>query len=635
MCCLHKACIPICLLVIMNILLTNNCYSLTSLDKDALLKSFPLTGGTFSDVLDHRTEWVLHDKNTIRSISWLKTKKEERVFLDDTKFYNYDKDRDDGFYYRGQLIDPKKNLDLSTRSFTYYKTYTYLYLYDIYITRYNYKKSLILKIENTEYININNIKLYKSNNGNEYLFIYLKSGEKDIKSGFYCYKLNDILKNNNKTFDNIPNILVPTNLGHYYENWSISENLTGGDSLILTTAGKHNKEYNISNYFINFKLFFYIKNILYKSKHTLFTPKILQNTNYRLLTFKEVTSNKKLSFIFCLLNNNYNYIRSKITYGSYPVNIPINAGMSFIERDIGIQSVWKSNTELLAVASSVVSEGNAIQGLGTELIILEIDLKDRTVKKITKISKKEYCLYFNFDIYYNKDTTSVDVFWLAEMDINKNGFLDNDIFLSRIHILTGDCQTINISKTPRRVWSPQLITTEDNITNVVWLQEHPLEGYQFYFQNSLFSITYYLLNNVHLPLYGDSKETYLSFIFYLLLTVLTGIIKGISDNLILLLFLSLFIVFIYRLLGNISTKKHTIILLLLQIIVLIVNFNNIITSIIIIIISLILDRKIIKNKRHNAIETCVKLWLFTIILSVLTSYNSIYVFIKSNMIITF
>lgn len=651
----------LCLLLILLFVVNVNAQS-----KDDFLKSFPVWGGTFSGKLDHFTYWIQGKNKIIKTVSWEEKSVLTKVPLKDTEWADYDESRDDKFYYRGQIIDPTRNLDLKTRSFTYYKRQNFIYLNQIDPKENKFTNDIIFFIDNAEFIYIYNIKIYKNKNGEEYVFIYLQSGEEGLETGIYCYKMLDILSQHllsdstNKEFKHIPYIHIPIQF-KIYENWSITEDINNPNNIIITAVVKKSRKKTvISNFFLDFYNKKYIEKELLTFKYLGSTPKIIHNKKYKFLYYKKPVQKNRSYIVFAQLNDSYDKIIKEYQTKEYELyKIPRSSGLNFINRDIGLQAEWIDEENIIISAVVTAHTGNEIRSAGTDLILVKFDILKSIFEKITLVKEKERYLYFNSSINYNPDNKLLEITWLIEGDVNRNGYPDRDAFLTYGYIdkntkfentpefTSKTFKTVNLSFNPRSVWSPQLIKDKNGTNHYLWLQQHPKYGYQVYYRNDIENKLCSIIENLNLPLYGDNTETIFTLIFYFIISIGLGIFEGTILNGVILLLLFAIVIFLYKMIPHITDTINTLILLISAIIILIVygippfsnaislpNFYLIIIGFILcIILLLILDKVLYRKKIHTPTETCVKIWFFSMMFSIYLAYSYISVFIVNDMII--
>lgn len=633
-----------CVIISLLIFNINNLYSQNTTN---YLKSFPICGGEFNNRLEHRTKWIIHNDGILRTVSWSENRIKTKVYLKDTKFADYDEKRDTTFTYYGQTIDPDNNLDLTERSFTYLKRVLFINLNEIHSDRGKLFEKVLFKIDNAEFIRIYNIKIYKTPSDKEYVFIYLQSGKTGIETGIYCYKLAPLL--NNKSIDNRlrPDIFIPLQL-RYYEDFSITHHSSKSGQLILSTTGKTGKSaYTIDNYFLNFNTKHYIKKQMFSHDYILTTPKIIQNERYKFIYFKKRIEKNRFYLHISLLNEAYDTITKNYESGWYLFNTPKNMRATFIERDGGFNAVWNGSDKVLLSGVVVASVGNQLRGAGTELILIQFDVVSGTFEKTTIIKDRPFYLYFNSDLHYDEVGNTIRLLWVAETDANKNGYPDRDAFMTYGKITDKAFHTVNLSQTPRPVWSPQQITGSNGTEHYLWLQEHPDNGYQVYHRTNKPDIRAEIANKLNLPLYGDNKETVFTFIFYYIISIGGGLFEGTIMNSIILLLLFILIIIAYRLLPRMGNGIHTLLLCFFALLlalsygisplsfpIYIPTIGIYVIGFIVSILFLILIDKIFYKKNiHTPVETCIKLWFFSLMFSVYINYSYMSSFIGNDMIV--
>ncbi len=614
------------------------------------LKSFPLWGGKFDDDLNHCTNWIIDNEDVLKTLSWHSKKVETRVYLKDTKFFDYDEERDTSFTYRGKTISPKNSLDLVTRSFTYSKRVLFLDLNEIHSNSNRCFTKTLFKIDNAEFIRIHNIKIFKAPNDKEYLFIYLQSGETGIKTGIYCYELDALLNNYKSGNDNTleSEVFIPLSI-NLYENFSITHHQKNPKQIILTATDKSAvNSYTINNYFIDFNTKTYIKKQIFSHHNIITTPKIIQNDKYRVLYFKKRIEKNRFFLSIGLMNESYDEITEEITDGYYLFNTSAGRRYSFVEKDIGFQAVWQDTERLLLTASIVSIIGSELRGVGTEIKLLRMDFEDKTLDKKTLVKNRQSYYYFNSDLHYDKEKDLIQILWVAETDANKNGYPDSDAFLTYGSFPDDSFNTVNLSLTPRPVWSPQLVKDSEGWTHFIWLQEHPDKGYQCYHRSDKPNQLATFIEGLNLPLYGDNKETIFTLVFYYIISIGGGIFEGTILNGIALLFIFLLIILVYRFVPRIGATTHTVLLCLFALIITLIygvepfSFPIHIPTLDVYIAGffvgifflILLDRVFYKKTTHTAIESCIKLWFFSLMFSIYVNYAYMSTFIGNEMIVT-
>ncbi len=620
----------------------------SSLTQEDFLKSFPIWGGRFSDDLMHHTEWIMEKNEILKTISWKEKRIKTTVRLDDTEFWDYDEERDTKFYYRGQIISPERNLNLENRTFTYIKRQIYIELNQINTKNRNYNIKTIFFLDNSEFININNIELYRTNDGIEYLFIYLKSGEKGLDSGLYCYKMDD-LNNDNPNIDLLKpkHIYINLNL-RIPENLNITDNMNLNNNLILTMMKPIGRtKISLINYFLDFKYFKFTEKEIYSSNYVISMPKIIQNNKYKIICFKERMEKNRANIYFGELNNSYDKIVKVYRDGLFLYDTPSASRMNYIERDNGISSSWINQNEIMFSVSFVAHIGNAVRAAGIDLYIYKFNLSTGEFFKKLLIKEKPDYVYLNFELKYFPEKNIFYNIWIAESDTNRNGYPDRDVFLTYGNFDEDMFNTVNLSNSPRSEWSPQLIIDNEKTMHYLWLIEHPKYGYQFYYRNNKEDLLADITENLNLPLYGDTPETIFTGVFYIILTIGLGIFEGTVLNGFILLILILLIIVFYKLVPHISHNTHITILILFSLVIIFsyglnpltfpINTPNLsifIGGCIFGLISIILiDRVFYRKKIHSPAETSLKLWFFSILLSIYVNYPFISTFIESNMVV--
>jgi hypothetical protein len=598
----------------------------------------------------HHTEWILQG-DTLKTVSWQERRIKTTVELEDTEYWDYDEERDTKFYYRGQIISPGRNLDIETRTFTYIKRQITIKLNVIDHKKKSHTDKILFFIDNAEFININNLELYQDDNGKEYLFVYLKSGEDGLESGIYCYEMDDFLNNKRYTnFKIIPYIYLDNTM-RIPENLSITNNQNEDNNLILTMMRSVGRtKIVLENYFLDFNNMKYTVKEIFSSDFVISMPKIIQNDKYRIICFKERIEKKRSNLFFGLLNQTYDQIIKEYRNGFYLYDTPRASRMNYIERDNGIQPVWISENEILFSVTTVAHEGNAVRAAGIDLFMFKFNIKSGRFDKKLMMKEKPDHVYLNFDLHYFPDENIFQNLWIIETDTNRNGYPDRDVFLTNGNYDQGSFNTINLSYTPRSEWSPQILSDDKdkNSTNhYVWLVEHPKHGYQFYYRNNRDEILANIVENLNLPLYGDTPETIFTGLFYILLTIGLGIFEGTILNGITLFITIILIIIIYKIVPHINHTAHVGLLILLSLIIIlsyglsplsfpITNPNISIFiggSIFSLICLILIDRVFYKKNIHSPAETSLKIWFFSILMSIYMNYDYISTFIESNMIV--
>jgi hypothetical protein len=616
-------------------------------EKD-FLKSFPVWGGRFSNNLMHHTEWIMENNKILKTVSWMEKRTKTTVNLDDTEFWDYDEERDTKFYYRGQIISPERNLDLESRTFTYIKRQLFIELNQINSENGNYNIKTLFFIDNAEFININNIEIFKTTNGKEYLFIYLRSGEQGLDSGLYCYKMDNINSDNP-----ITNLLEPN---HIYinmnlripENLNITDNMNLDNNLILTMMKSVGRtKISLINYFLDFKTFNFTEKEVYSSNYVISMPKIIQNNKHKIICFKERMEKNRANLYFGLLHNDYDEIIEEFRNGFYLYDTPSASRMNYIERDNGISPSWINQDEIIFSVSFVAHVGNSVRAAGINLYIYKFNIITGKFSKKLLMPERPNYVYLNFKLNYFPDTDIFYNIWIAESDTNLNGYPDRDVFLTYGRFDDNKFETVNLSNSPRSEWSPQLIIDNKGTQHYLWLVEHPKFGYQFYYRNNNEDMLANITDNLNLPLYGDTPETIFTGIFYIILTIGLGIFEGTVLNGLILIILLLLIIVFYKLVPHITHNTHLILLLLFSMIIILSyglnpltfpinnpNLSIFIGGCIFGLISLFLiDKVFYRKKIHSPAETAIKLWFFSILLSIYVNYNYISTFIESNMVV--
>ncbi len=573
---------------------------------------------------------------------------EETVHLDDTDYYNYDEKRDTKFYYKGQIISPEHNLDLNTRTFVYMKRSLSIKLLEINILNNKYKEENLFFVSGAEFISIQNIEMIKDNSGKQYVAIYLTSGDDNLKTGIYSYKLSDLVENNTrKSFTEIPHVYIETEL-HIPENFSLTQNNNVSTNIILTSINTDDSRTYIRNYSINFSDYTYTKNNVYTHDYVLSMPKIIQNDRHRVLMFKQRMDYNRATLVFAELDNNYDKITRVHKEGHYLYDIPNIPNKKFIEIDPGVQSTWIDENRIMFTVSVINDTGGELRPPGSCIYLGRINLMTGECNTKKLIDEIPDYLYYNFDLDYDSVSDSIKSIWVASADTNNNGYDDRDVFLTYGKWDQQRFNTINLSESPRSEWSPQLIKDNRGQEHYVWLTEHPKHGYQFYYRNTNDSVLANTCSKLNLPMYGDNFETIFTGVFYMLITIGLGVFEASVSNILLLGIIFIIALIVYKSVNKIEGYKHTLLLVLLATLVALlygikpvsfpinpdIDSYTFIGGVLVgLVVLLFIDLILYKTSKHTLANTFIKIWLFSAILSTYVNYDFVSTFIENNMIV--